>query len=129
MAQLEAVGRPGGCVCFVEPKYELEGIDEQRRLVEYLRDRHGMETVHADPSELRMKGAEVYYEDARVDLVYRDYSVLDLVELEREGVDVTPMRTLVSREPGDQLDRRRSSTTRRAGRFSPIRSSPGATST
>ena len=94
VAQLEAVGRPGGCVCFVEPKYELEGIDEQRRLVEYLRDRHGMETVHADPSELRMKGAEVYYEDARVDLVYRDYSVLDLVELEREGVDVTPMRTL-----------------------------------
>src|SRR6476646_1581903 len=93
-AQLEAVGRPGGTVCFVEPKYELEGIDEQRRLVEYLRDRHGMTTLHADPSELRMKDAEVYYEDVRVDLVYRDYSVLDLVELEREGVDVTPMRTL-----------------------------------
>jgi hypothetical protein len=93
-AQLEAVGRPGGTVCFVEPKYELEGIDEQRRLVEYLRDRHGMTTLHADPCELRMKDAEVYYEDVRVDLVYRDYSVLDLVELEREGVDVTPMRTL-----------------------------------
>ena len=41
-AQLEAVGRPNGTVCFVEPKYELEGIDEQRRLVEYLRVRHGM---------------------------------------------------------------------------------------
>ena len=93
-AQLDVVGRPGGTVCFVEPKYEMEGIDEQRRLVEYLRDRHGMITLHADPSELRMKGDEVYYEDVRVDLVYRDYSVLDLVELERDGVDVTPMRTL-----------------------------------
>jgi hypothetical protein len=93
-AHLAAIGRPGGRVCFVEPKYELEGIDEQRRLVEYFRDRHGMETLHADPSELRMRGGEVYCDDARVDLVYRDYSVLDLVELEREGVDVTPMRTL-----------------------------------
>jgi hypothetical protein len=93
-AQLEAVGRPDGTVCFVEPKYELEGIDEQRRLVEYLRVRHGMTTLHADPSELRMRDGEIYYEDVRVDLVYRDYSVLDLVELEREGVDVTPMRTL-----------------------------------
>ena len=56
--------------------------------------RHGMTTLHADPSELRMRDGEIYYEDVRVDLVYRDYSVLDLVELEREGVDVTPMRTL-----------------------------------
>jgi hypothetical protein len=93
-AQLAAVGRPGGSVCFVEPKYELEGIDEQRRLVEYLRDRHGMRALHADPSELRMEGGEVTCDGVRVDLVYRDYSVLDLVELEREGVDVTPMRTL-----------------------------------
>ncbi|HET8835734.1 MAG TPA: hypothetical protein VFN08_13475 [Gemmatimonadales bacterium] len=93
-AQLDAVGRAGGTVCFVEPKYEMEGIDEQRRLVEYLHDRHGMTTVHADPSELRAQDGEVYYEDVRVDLVYRDYSVLDLIELEREGTDVTPMRTL-----------------------------------
>jgi hypothetical protein len=93
-AHLAAIGRPGGRVCFVEPKYELEGIDEQRRLVEYFRDRHGMEALHADPRELRMRDGEVYCDDARVDLVYRDYSVLDLVELEREGVDVTPMRTL-----------------------------------
>src|SRR5688500_1736808 len=74
---LEAVGRPGGNICLVEPKYELEGIDEQRRLVEYYGDRHGIQVVHADPSELRMKGDEVYCSDQRVDLVYRDYAVLD----------------------------------------------------
>jgi hypothetical protein len=94
VAQLAAVGRPGGAVCFVEPKYELEGIDEQRRLVEWLREHRGLRTLHADPSELRMHGDEVTCEGVRVDLVYRDYSVLDLVELEREGVDVSPMRTL-----------------------------------
>jgi hypothetical protein len=91
---LEAVGRPGGRVCFIEPKYELEGIDEQRRLVEYYRHRHGIEMLHADPSELRLVNGEVYCGDDRVDLVYRDYSVLDLVEVESEGVDVSPMRTL-----------------------------------
>jgi hypothetical protein len=91
---LTAVGRPGGCVCFIEPKYELEGIDEQRRLVEYYQRRHGLEMLHADPSELRLKDGEVYCDDRRVDLVYRDYSVLDLVELQAEGVDVEPMRLL-----------------------------------
>jgi len=93
-AHLEAIGRPGGRVCFVEPKYELEGIDEQRRLLEYFRDRHGLTMLHADPSELRMRAGEVRCGDERVDLVYRDYGVLDLAELERDGVDVTPMRTL-----------------------------------
>lgn len=91
---LDAIGRPGGRVCFIEPKYELEGIDEQRRLLEHFRARHGVEMLHADPSELRMKGGEVYCGDDRVDLVYRDYSVLDLVELEQDGAGATPMRTL-----------------------------------
>ncbi|MBA3316954.1 MAG: hypothetical protein H0T50_02545 [Gemmatimonadales bacterium] len=91
---LEVVGRPGGIICLVEPKYELEGIDEQRRLVEYYGERHGIEVLHADPSELRMKGDEVYCGDTQVDLVYRDYAVLDLVELAAEGMDPEPMRRL-----------------------------------
>jgi hypothetical protein len=91
---LAAIGRPGGCICLIEPKYELEGIDEQRRLVEYYQRRHGLELLHADPRELRLKGGEAYHGDRQVDLVYRDYSVLDLVELQAEGVDVEPMRML-----------------------------------
>jgi hypothetical protein len=50
--------------------------------------------LHADPRELRRRGDEVYYEDARVDVAYRDYSVLDLAELAAEGEDVGPMRAL-----------------------------------
>ena len=91
---LKAVGRPGGCICMVEPKYELDGIDEQRRLVEWYRRRYRIDVLHADPSELRLVGDEVYCEDRQVDLVYRDYSVLDLIDLEAEGVNVEPMRRL-----------------------------------
>jgi len=91
---LAAIGRPGGSICLIEPKYELEGIDEQRRLVEYYQRRHGLELLHADPRELRLEDGEVYCADRRVDLVYRDYSVLDLVDLQAEGVDVEPMRLL-----------------------------------
>jgi hypothetical protein len=91
---LEVLGRPGGTICLVEPKYELEGIDEQRRLVEYFGDRHGIRMLHADPSELHLKGDEVYCGDCRVDLVYRDYGVLDLAELAAEGWDPEPMRRL-----------------------------------
>jgi hypothetical protein len=50
--------------------------------------------VHADPAELTLRGDEVYYNDDVVDLVYRDYSVLDLLALARRGADVGPMRTL-----------------------------------
>jgi len=91
---LGTLGRSGGRICLVEPKYELEGIDEQRRLVEYYAARHGISVLHADPSELVLRRGEVYCGDQRVDLVYRDYGVLDLVELEAEGADVSAMRAL-----------------------------------
>jgi hypothetical protein len=42
-----------------------------------------------------LKGNEVYYGDARVDLAYRDASVLDLIDIQSEGVDIAPMRTLL----------------------------------
>ena len=94
VAHLEVLGRPGGTICLIEPKYELEGIDEQRRLVEYYAERHGIRVLHADPSELHMKGDEVCWRDEQVDLAYRDYAVLDLVELAADGMDPEPMRRL-----------------------------------
>ena len=53
---LEVLGRPGGTICLIEPKYELEGIDEQRRLVEYYGDRHGIRMLHADPERAQNEG-------------------------------------------------------------------------
>jgi hypothetical protein len=91
---LEVLGRRGRNVCFVEPKYAGSGPDEQEALAQYFRERHGMKILHADPSELTLRGGEVYYDDQVVDLGYRDYPVYDLMDLEREGVNVDPMRAL-----------------------------------
>src|SRR5262249_13436311 len=61
---------------------------------QYYFERHGMKIMHADPAELTMQRGEVYYNGEPIDLVYRDYAVSDLLDLEKAGVDVEPMRTL-----------------------------------
>ncbi|MBX3377642.1 MAG: hypothetical protein KF678_11645 [Phycisphaeraceae bacterium] len=91
---LEVVGRPRGTIALIDPKFEQDGPDEQDRLVSYFTQRHQLRVVHVDPSELKMKGREVYYNDLKIDIGYRDYGVLDLIDLARRGIDVEPMRTL-----------------------------------
>jgi hypothetical protein len=91
---LEAIGRPSRNVCFVEPKYAGTGPDEQEELARFYHDRYGLKIMHADPSELSLRGGEVFYGDDPVELAYRDYEVRDLLALERDGVDIAPMRTL-----------------------------------
>ncbi|MBI3961355.1 MAG: hypothetical protein HY335_01280 [Deinococcus sp.] len=92
---LESINWPGRNVCFIEPKYAGDGPDEQASLAEYYRQRYGLTTLHADPSELYMKKGEVWCEDSLVDVAYRDYEVRDLIALEAKGVDIRPMRTLL----------------------------------
>jgi hypothetical protein len=82
-------------LCLIEPKYATEGPDEQEQLARYFRDRHGLTVMHADPAELELHRGEVWYAGQRVDLGYRDYSVTDLLDLQAEGVDVEPIRTLL----------------------------------
>lgn len=91
---LEALGRPARNICFVEPKFASSGPDEQEALAQYYHDRYGLKVLHADPAELSLRGDEVYYNDDEIDLVYRDYAVCDLLNIEQQGVDVSPMRTL-----------------------------------
>ncbi len=94
LEHLEVIGPPGGQIVLVDPKYVAEGPDEPDALAAYFQKRHGLSVLHADVSELRLRGDEVWYGDTRVHLAYRDASVLDLMELAEEGVDVAPMRTL-----------------------------------
>lgn len=91
---LEAIGRKASHLCFIEPKYAASGIDEQEALAEYFRTRYGMQVMHADPSELTLRGDDVYYEDQRIDVAYRDYAVLDLFAERAHGIDIEPMRVL-----------------------------------
>lgn len=91
---LEALGRPARTICFVEPKYAGSGPDEQDAVAQYYHARYGMKILHADPAELTLSGGEVCYEGEPIDLAYRDYPVSDLLDLEKEGVSVEPMRVL-----------------------------------
>jgi hypothetical protein len=91
---LETLGRPARHICFVEPKDEGTGPDEQEALATYFHDRYQLRVTHADPRELTLRGTEVYCAGEVVDLAYRDYAVWDLIELAREGVDIQPMRAL-----------------------------------
>src|SRR5258706_11620962 len=90
-----AIGRPGCNVCFVEPKYVHEGPDEQSVLSKFLAARHGLTIAHSDPRELHVEGDEIFYEDVRVDIAYRDYELRELINLEREsGQKLDAMRLL-----------------------------------
>ena len=104
---LEATGRRGRTVCFVEPKYAGYGPDEQGELARYIHAHFGIEVCHADPAELALDGEEVTYQGRVIDLVYRDYGVEDLLELEGEGVDVRPMQQAFATNRVGVLDRRR----------------------
>jgi hypothetical protein len=91
---MEAIGTARR-LCLIEAKYAVDGPDEQEYLARYFRDRHGLTVMHADPAELELRRGEVCYRGQPVGVGYRDYSVTDLLELEEEGVDVEPMRTLL----------------------------------
>jgi hypothetical protein len=95
LEHLDAIGRPNGQIVLVDPKYATDGPDEPEALAAYYQERHGLSVLHADVSELRLCDDEVMYGDTRVDLVYRDASVLDLIDFAAEGVDVAPMRALL----------------------------------
>ena len=89
------IGRNSCQLCFVEPKYVHEGPAEQSVLSEFLSRRHGLTIAHADPRELRVEGEEVFYEDVRIDIVYRDYELRELIALEKEiGRPLDAMRLL-----------------------------------
>jgi hypothetical protein len=91
---LDSLGRPRRNIGFIEPTHAGTGPDEQEALARYYRDRYGMSVLHADPSELALRAGEVVCQGEPLELAYRDYEVRDLLALEREGVDVEPVRVL-----------------------------------
>ncbi len=88
-----ALGRTSCQLCFVDPRYIHDGPDEQEVLSQFLAERHGLIIRHADPTELRVVGDEIFFEDHRIDVVYRDYEIRDLVAREKElGSPLAAMR-------------------------------------
>jgi hypothetical protein len=95
LEHLDSIGRPEGQIVLVDPKYSIDGPDEMQGLIEYYQEHYGTTLLHADASELRLRGDEVYYGDTKIDLAYRDASVLDLIDMDAEGIDIAPMRALL----------------------------------
>lgn len=91
---LAVLGRRGGTVCFVEPRFDGSGPDEQALLAEYVHAHFGLEVCHADPAELTLDGDDVRCRGKVIDVAYRDYGVVDLLDAADDGVDVAPMRAL-----------------------------------
>ena len=95
MDHARTIGRNDCRLCFIDAKYVHEGASEQAILSEHLSRKHGLVIAHADPRELRVEGDKVYYEDLEIDVAYRDYGVLELIEYEREiGERLEAMRLL-----------------------------------
>lgn len=91
--QAKVMVRHGGAMALIDPKFVMEGTDEQDALEKYYREL-GMPVFHADPSELSLKGNEVLYEGAPIDICYGDYELRDIIALEAERVYVTPLKHL-----------------------------------
>ncbi len=91
--QAKQMKRKGGAIALIDPKYVMAGPNEQTALETYYRAQ-GLPVFHADPGELYLKGNEVLYEGTPIDICYRDYELRDIIELEAEGVNVSPLRML-----------------------------------
>ncbi|MCL5995039.1 MAG: hypothetical protein M1546_03155 [Chloroflexi bacterium] len=101
---MESIGRPGGAIALVDAKYSGDGPAELSHLAQYYSER-GYQVVYADPSELVLRqgshnGAsepEVYFDDLKIDLVYRDYATVDFINLGHEGGDIQVPKLLFRR--------------------------------
>lgn len=98
--QAELIGRPGGAIAFVDAKYSGDGPAEFQQVVDYF-TAVGQPAVYCDPTELVLRDEggrpEVFYNDTRVDLVYRDYDTRDFIHLDDEGGDPAVPRLLFTR--------------------------------
>ncbi len=90
----EAIGRKGNVVCMVDATYSTDGPNEQETLMNHYRAR-GHEIYHADPEELYIRNGEVYYENHMIDVAYRDYETRELADMEKQGLNVRPMKHLL----------------------------------
>ncbi len=72
----------------------LGGPNEFPKLAQYAQG-HGLESVCCDARDLRLKDGAIWAGDKRVDLLYRDTTLEEFVEMEEAGEDMSAMRHAV----------------------------------
>ena len=78
------IGRKSLNVAFLENRDYAGGTVEIPELSKYFL-RLGINAVAADPRELRLKGKEIYYRDTKIDMMYRDSELQELIDIEKKG--------------------------------------------
>jgi hypothetical protein len=84
------LGLPRARIALVENRRILRGPFEFETMAEYWR-RRGVDVVVADPIELRVRRGRLWARDVPVDVVYRDPTLAELLEGEKEGDDLRGM--------------------------------------
>ena len=83
--QAETLGRKGLNIAFAEDKTLTSGITEFPSLAEFYTKKFGkkceMKTYMVDPRELYLKRDEVYYKDHEIDIIYRDFELVELFKM------------------------------------------------
>ncbi len=83
--QAEALGRKRLNIAFAEDKTLTSGITEFPSLAEFYNKKFGkkceMKTYMVDPRELYLKNDETYYKDHEIDIIYRDFELIELFKM------------------------------------------------
>jgi len=91
-AHAKAIGRHQCAVAFVERREPMAGgADEMAHLRQWF-ESQGMQAVVADPRELEVKSGELIYKDLTIDVIYRDYSLSEVVSIETHGGTVDAIK-------------------------------------
>jgi hypothetical protein len=88
----KALGRKGATTAFVERREtSTGGADEMLHVSRYL-EAQGLHAVLVDPRDLDVRDGELVYKDTTIDLVYRDFSLSEIVSIEKHGGQVDAMK-------------------------------------
>ncbi|HBR16225.1 MAG: hypothetical protein A3G39_06935 [Deltaproteobacteria bacterium RIFCSPLOWO2_12_FULL_43_16] len=83
--QAEALGRKRLNIAFAEDKTLTSGITEFPSLAEFYNKKFGkkceMKTYMVDPRELYLKNDEIYYKNHEIDIIYRDFELVELFKM------------------------------------------------
>lgn len=85
------IGRPRPVVALMETRRCLQGPFEYETVAKLMNAR-GHRVVVADPIELKVRGGEIWFGKTRVDIVYRDPTLSELIEMEGDGDDLRAVK-------------------------------------
>lgn len=87
-AHAKAIGRSRCVVAFVERRETSPGgADEMLHVSRFLKTQ-GLQTICVDPRELQVQGGEIVHHDLTIDMLYRDFSLNEIISIDKHGGQV-----------------------------------------